>query len=565
MSRVKEIEGKPLDDEQQKYLDGFFAGVQQRAVVFADLFPDAPPEAADEEEVPLAREERIKREEHPLDSYYRILENARGDRAPEKEEVFRFKWNGLFYLSPVKEAYMARLRIPGGQLTSYQLRELGRLAKNLSSGYIQITTRANLQIRLIKSKDTPEFLRGVQAIGLHTRGSGADNIRNLTANPTAGVDPCELIDCTPYVRELSDLILAHREFYDLPRKFNIAFDGGGLIGSVEDTNDIGIKAVRDGEAVKFRIALGGATGHQAFARDLGVVVEPEKIVEVTVAIVRVFIRNGNRSNRKKARLKFLLEEWGMDRFRDEIEKELGWGMGAADAEGLEYPSQNLAHSHIGVFPQRQEGLNYIGVSLPVGQLDPKQVVRLAELAENYGSGEVRLTVWQNLVLTGIPDGFVATVKKALERVGLGWKQSNVASGVIACTGNRYCKYSSTDTKGHAVTLTKDLEKAVALDQPVNIHFTGCPHSCAQHYMGDIGLLGAKTRDGREAYHVLVGGGFGSNRALGRQLFTCMPFEEVRALVRRMLEVYLEWREGDESFQSFAVRHSVDELQRLFAA
>jgi len=565
MSTLKEIEGKPLNDEQQKYLDGFFAGVQQRAVVFADLFPEAPAEVEETEEAPLAREERIKREEHPLDSYYRLLENAKADRAPEKEEVFRFKWNGLFYLTPVKEAFMARLRIPGGQLTSYQLRELGRLAQKLSSGYVQVTTRANLQIRLIKGKDTPEFLRGVQAIGLHTRGSGADNIRNLTANPTAGIDPCELIDCTPYVRELSDLILAHREFYDLPRKFNIAFDGGGLIGSVEDTNDIGIKAVRQDGVVKFRIALGGATGHQAFARDLGVSVDPERIIEVTVAIVRVFIRHGNRSNRKKARLKFLLEEWGMDRFRAEVEQELGSEMVRAEPEGVEYPSQDLPHSHIGVFPQRQEGLNYIGVSLPVGQLNPKQLVRLAELAENYGSGEVRLTVWQNLVLTGIPDGFVATVKKALERMGLGWKQSNVASGVIACTGNRYCKYSSTDTKGHATTLTRDLEKSVTLDQPVNLHFTGCPHSCAQHYMGDIGLLGAKTKDGREAYHVLVGGGFGSNRALGRQLFTCMPFEEVRATVRRMLEVYRDRREGDESFQAFTVRHSVDELQRLFAA
>ena len=164
---------------------------------------------------------------------------------------------------------MARLRIPGGQLKSFQLREIAAIAKELTTGYVQITTRANLQMRLIQPKDAPEFLRRIQSIGLHTRGSGADNIRNLTSNPTAGIDPYEIIDSTPYVQELAQFIIAHREFYDLPRKFNIAFDGGGLIGSVEDTNDIGLKAVKVGEQVAFRIVLGGATGHKAFARDLG--------------------------------------------------------------------------------------------------------------------------------------------------------------------------------------------------------------------------------------------------------------------------------------------------------
>ena len=164
---------------------------------------------------------------------------------------------------------MARMRIPGGIVKTYQLRGIAQTAKDLTTGYCQITTRANLQIRLIQPKDAPEVLRRIQAIGLHTRGAGADNIRNLTSNPTAGIDPKELIDCTPYVRELADFILSHREFYNLPRKFNIAFDGGGLIGSVEDTNDIGAKAVKIGDEVYFRISLGGATGHKSFARDLG--------------------------------------------------------------------------------------------------------------------------------------------------------------------------------------------------------------------------------------------------------------------------------------------------------
>src|SRR4029079_17778023 len=197
----------------------------------------------------------------------------------------------LFYLTPNKEAFMARLRIPGGVLKTFQLRELAAVAKELTTGYVQITTRANLQIRLIQPKDAPEVLRRIQSVGLHTRGAGADNIRNLTANPTAGIDPQELIDVMPLCQELAQVILNDRSFYDLPRKFNIAYDGGGLIGTVEDTNDIGCHAVTVGDEVFFRFALGGATGHKAFARDLGVLVKPAELNKVVSAVLRVYIAN----------------------------------------------------------------------------------------------------------------------------------------------------------------------------------------------------------------------------------------------------------------------------------
>jgi ferredoxin-nitrite reductase len=571
LTSIKEIAGRPLSEEQSTYLSGFFAGVQQRAVVFADFWSDrekAPAEAArrqQEEEPVLAAEERIKNEEHPLDSYYRILENARTNKAPDKEETFRFKWNGLFYLTPVKDAFMARMRIPGGILKTYQLRGIAQTAKELTTGYCQITTRANLQIRLIQPKDAPEVLRRIQAIGLHARGAGADNIRNLTSNPTAGIDPKELIDCTPYVRELADFILAHREFYNLPRKFNIAFDGGGLIGSVEDTNDIGVKAVRVGEEIVFRISLGGATGHKSFARDLGVVVPPENIVKTIVAIIRVYIRNGNRGDRKKARLKHLLDKWTLEQYLAETERILGTPLTRApfDPAAIVYPGADLPHSHVGAFPQKQEGFYYLGVALPVGQITPAQMLRIADLADNYGSGEIRLTVWQNLIIPNIPEAYLETVKKAIRKMGYNYQQSNVASGVIACTGNRYCKFSSTDTKGHALSLTRHLQKRIELDQPVNIHFTGCPNSCAQHYMGDIGLLGTKTRDGREAYHVFVGGGFGKNVACGRQIYQALGFEEINVTIEKILRAYLKHREPGESFQSFTARHDVNSLQVLF--
>jgi ferredoxin-nitrite reductase len=565
---IDAINGAPLNPEQAQYLTGFFAGAAARGLRFGDVEAAPVPEKKVDLE-DLIFEERVKRELHPLDAYQQLLDNAAANKAPEKEEIFRFKWNGLFFLTPNKEAFMARLRIPGGIVKTYQLRELAKAAAELTSGYVQITTRANFQMRLIQPKDAPEFLRRVQSVGLHTRGAGADNIRNLTINPTAGVDPRELCDTRPLVDELAQIIINDRSFYDLPRKFNIAFDGGGLIGSVEDTNDIGAKAVKVGDEVFFRFALGGATGHKAFARDLGVQVKPSEVNKVIVALVRVFIANGNRTDRKKARLKHLLEKWTLEQYLEETEKVLGYQLPRVpfDAAQMVYPSQNLAHSHVGVYPQKQSGLNYIGATVPVGQITTKQMQRVAEIADLYGSGEVRLTVWQNFIIPNVPDTYVATVVKALRKLGFDTQQSNLRSGIIACTGNSYCKFAQANTKGHALTLADYLDKRVKLDQPVNIHLTGCPNSCAQHYMGDIGLLGTKVKRAGETldgYHVFLGGGFGKHQAVGRQVFNAIPHDEMGPLIEKILRGYLRRREATESFQSFTARHDLNELQAIFS-
>jgi ferredoxin-nitrite reductase len=452
------------------------------------------------------------------------------------------------------------------------LREIANVADELTTGYVQITTRANLQIRLIQPKDTPEVLRRIQSVGLHTRGAGADNIRNITCNPTAGVDPTELVDTLPLCHQLSQIILNDRSFFNLPRKFNVAFDGGGLIGSVEDTNDIGVKAVKvEGvehiaPGIYFRFKLGGATGHKAFAQDLGVLVAPDQVLKVIQAIIRVYIANGNRTDRKKARLKWLLETWPLAKYLEETEKALGFKLLRAGPEIGSAPTSDLPHTHVGVFPQKQTGLNYVGVAIPVGQISPKQLMRLAELADLYGSGEVRLTVWQNVVIPNVADGFVETLKKALVKMGLDWRQSNLRSGVIACTGNSYCKFASSNTKAHAIELANYLDKRVQLDKPVNIHLTGCPNSCAQHYMGDIGLLGAKVKvsgETVEGYHVFVGGGFGKDQAIGRQIFQGISFEQLKPTIHKMLQGYLHHRALGETFQAFTTRHDLNTLQIIF--
>jgi len=561
---IESIKGEALTTAQRDYLEGFFAGLAARGLKFSDVDPTPQPDRP-VQQAELIFEERVKRELHPLDAYPQLLQNAASNQAPDKESTFRFKWNGLFYLAPNKEGFMARLRIPGGLVKTYQLREIASVAKELTTGYAQITTRANFQIRLIQPKDAPEVLRRIQAVGLHTRGAGADNIRNLTANPTAGIDPHELFDVTPLCQELAHIIINDRAFYDLPRKFNIAFDGGGLIGTVEDTNDIGAKAVKVGDEVFFRLALGGATGHQAFARDLGVLVPPDALNEVIVAIVRVFIAKGNRQDRKRARLKHLLETLNLEQYLVETEKVLGKKLRHAtlDPALVQYPGQQLPHSHVGVYPQKQRGLNYVGVGLPVGQITPKQMLRVAELADLYGSGEIRLTVWQNFIIPNVADAYVGTMQKALRRTGLGTEQTHLRSGLVACTGNSYCKYAQANTKGHALALADYLEKTIKLDQPINIHLTGCPHSCAQHYMGDIGLLATKVR-GAEAYHVFIGGGFGSNQAVGRQVFSGIQFEELKPTLEKMLKGYLRRREPSETFQKFTQRQDLNTLQAIFS-
>jgi len=564
--------------EQKNYLQGFFAGLSARGVSFGDLdqTPGAPaPVPVGPNLDDLTKEERIKHEMHPFDAIEQLVLDARWNAKPEPEFVFRHKWNGLFWLNPVKDGYMCRLRIPGGVVKSYQLRELAGIARELTTGYIQITTRNNFQIRVIQPKDCPEVLRRIQGCGLHSKGAGADNLRNFTMNPCAGYDPYELIDVRPLVNELATLVIGSKEFYDLPRKFNIAFDGGGLVSSVEDTNDIGASAVVITEndrgiepGVWFRIALGGVTGHQTFASDWGVIVKPEELVRVMTAIVRVFIRDGDRTNRKKARLKYLLEKRGLEGFRDDVEALGGFKMVRLQADSpLQAPRRfsQQGHTHVGVYPQKQKGLSYIGASVPVGQLTAKQLERIADIADSYGTGEIRLTVWQNFIVPNVSEAFTGSACKALKKAGFDTDESPLRSGFVACTGNRYCKFAASDTKGHSIAMMEYLDKRVKLDKPVNIHFTGCPHSCAQHFMGDIGLLGTKVKsESGEGYHITVGGGFGENRKVGRQVFSGVPFESLGATLEAMLKGYLASRVETESFHEFCNRHTVGELQEMWS-
>ena len=570
-----------FSDAQKQYLEGFLRGVAARhggaPAADAATAPDLPADihrAAQDRFLAagkkLSPEEAAKREGHPLDMWDELAAEAAEGRFPKGVDVFRHKFLGLFYAAPAQDSFMCRLRMPNGILSAHQCRAVADIAERLAGGYADVTTRANLQLREIAPQNILEVLTAIQDAGLTSRGAGADNIRNITGSPIAGIDPQELIDTRPLARALHHHILNHRELYGLPRKFNIAFDGGGRIGVLADTNDIGFAAVAvrgvsdvpDG--VYFRLLLGGITGHGDFARDCGVLLRPADCLPVAVAVVRVFIAHGDRTDRKRARLKYLLDGWGLDRFLAEVERELDRPLPRLPLAACQPRGPVEKHGHIGLHPQHQPGLNYIGVLLPVGRLTAAQLRGLADLAERHGSGTIRLTVWQNLLLSDIPDARVEEARAGIAALGLDSEAKTVRAGLVACTGNAGCKFSATDTKGQAMRLAEHLDARLTLDRPINIHLTGCPNSCAQHYVGDIGLLGIKLGEEMiEAYAVLLGGGAGSERALAREIYPGIAAAELPQCLERMLRGYLAHRRPGESFHDFAARHPVEALRALF--
>src|SRR5438105_3275983 len=367
---------------------------------------------------------------------------------PTPPDNFRWRYYGLFYVAPAQNSYMCRLRMPNSILKHWQFSALADLAESYGGGYTHVTTRANIQIREIEPKNGVALIEGIQDIGLCSRGSGADNIRNVTGTPTAGIDPQELLDTRPYTRAWHYHILNDRSLTGLPRKFNVAFDGAGKIAVLEDTNDIAFSAVevKDGVGVEpgvwFRLGVGGITGHRDFAKATGIIVKPEDATLVADAIVRVFIDTGDRTNRLKARLKYVLDAMGVDKFILAVEEKLGRKLARAPKEAIETHPDFDRMAHVGVHPQKQAGLNWIGVVLPVGKLTAEQMRGLAKVAQDLGDGEIRLTVWQNLLLSGVRNENVALATAAIEKLGLAITASQIRAGLIACTGNQGCKFAA---------------------------------------------------------------------------------------------------------------------------
>ena len=579
-----------FSDEQKRYLEGFMSGVSAgrlgRSGGGAGT-PAAEPEPTGPDAAHLKAQDRFlkdgkklsdpekfKREQHPFDAYERLKAQARDNAAPPPPDNFRWRYYGLFYVAPAQNSFMCRLRIPNGILKAHQFAGTADLAERYGGGYAHITTRANIQIREIEPRHAVELIEGITDIGLCSRGSGADNIRNVTGTPTAGIDPRELLDTRPYAREWHFHILNDRSLNGLPRKFNVAFDGAGTIPVLEDTNDIAFSAVevKDGFGVEvgvwFRLGLGGITGHKDFARDTGVIVKPSETTRVADAIVRVFIEHGDRTNRLKARLKYVLDAMGFDAFLKEVEARYGAPLTRVASEAIAPRPAFDRSAHIGVHPQKQAGLNWIGVVLPLGKLTCAQMRGLAKIAQDLGDGDIRLTVWQNLLISGVADANVPLATAAIDALGLATTASPIRAGLVACTGNAGCKFAASETKRHGDAIATWCEARDALDTPLNIHLTGCHHSCAQHYIGDIGLLAAKVAiseegDTVEGYHLTTGGGFGPDAGIGQEVYRDIKADDAPKVVERLLRAYMAHRTSpEETFVQFSRRHDAETLRRL---
>lgn len=586
------IENSGFTEDQTSYLSGFVWGIlQARDLPFLGQdtqarFTHEPSQAvATVHGTPiedLCREEQIKHEKHGLDCYDTILANAETNAFPADGDIFRYKFHGLFFVTPAQESLMLRCRIAGGALSSHQFRGLAEIAADWGPGHTDLTTRANVQVREIMPKDAPHVLMKLADLGLTSQGAGADNVRNITATPTTGFDPTELLDVLPYARSIHHAILKNRDLFGLPRKFNISYDSGGAISTCTDTNDIGFYAVRVTEeslsnlkseisnppapGIYFRMQLCGITGHKQFASDCGLLLTPAETIPVSAALMRVFIEHGDRTNRKKARLKYLVDDWGIPRMLEETAKKLAFPLRYLPLEACEPSLPKAKHGHLGVHPQ-SDGKNYLGVLTPVGRMSCEQMHQIAAIADTHGRGEIRLTVWQNLIIPGIPDHKLEAAAAAVLAAGFDYRPAAITGGIIACTGSRGCKYAAADTKGNAIHLGAHLSSKIQLDQPVNIHLTGCNHSCAQHYIGDIGMMAVKCKtasgESVDGYNIVLGGGVDDTQAIAREVWKSIPYPDIPPLMEKLLVSYLAQRSAPtETFAQFTNRHTPEALQAL---
>ncbi|MEH1767930.1 MAG: precorrin-3B synthase [Nostoc sp.] len=493
---------------------------------------------------------------------------------------------GLFYATPAADGILSRVRIPGGIISSQQCRAIADIADQHGGGYIDVTNRANLQIREIRTGINAEVLKYLQMMGLGSSNTLVDHIRNIMTSPTAGIDPQELIDTRPFVQGWDSYIAAHPALSGLSAKFSVCFDGGGIIRVCDRLNDITFAAVLVDDHVYFRLYLSvGEKGQPP--SNTGILLSPEQCLPVLAALTDVYLTHSHITSKRRLRLLELLNTLGCENYLQEVEQRLSFPLLYSEkrkdltprppslqgkgekfspllvGEGLgERP--DAKYQHIGIHPQRQPGLFYLGVVLPLGRLESRQIRCLADLAAKYGSGTLRLTPWQNLLLTDIPQQWVADVQSEIAFLGLDFSATNIKSSLVACSGKKGCAASATDTKSHALALAEYLETRVTLDSPVNIHFSGCEKSCAQHSKSDITLLGVSIETDNqtvEGYHIYVGD---NKQKFGHKLYQYVTFAELPALIEQMLYVYkIQRLNSDESFGEFANRYPLAQLQQLF--
>jgi sulfite reductase beta subunit-like hemoprotein len=514
----------------------------------------------------MNRIEEIKQTKDGLDvlsDIYRYSRLGLQAIAPEDEPLFR--WYGIYTQRPATDGYfMVRMRIPGGDLRPAQLRAIAALANEHGRGLADITVRQNIQLHWVRIESLADILDRLGEVGLSTTEACGDCVRNIINCPVSGVDTDELYDTTELIEQVNDFFVGNKDFSNLPRKFKITITGCNLRCTYPEINDIGLFAVRDTERgqVAFRVRVGGGLSTSPrFSKDLEVMVDSEEVVELCGAIASVFRDEGDRTNRKRARMKFLVEKWEIPRFRQEVEARLGRRLRRA-ATPEAYAVARADRTHLGIHPQREGWLYYVGLSLLGGRTSGDALSRLADLADQYGSGRLRTTNTQNIILLDIPEWNLKQLSDELDRSGFDYKPGWARRAVIACTGIQFCKLAIAETKNRALQLSDRLEQAVDMDDSVRISVTGCPNSCGQHHICDVGLEGSLTTINgvkRETFQVFLGGGVGEHESFGRRIGVRLSSDELAEALARLFTRYKTERRDKETFQEYCLRHTDEQL------
>jgi sulfite reductase (ferredoxin) len=526
------------------------------------------------------RAERLKREKNPWQAFDEVREFARQGRSsvlPEWAGLY-FKWWGIYTQGDgvgatggkggeglASDFFMMRIGIPNGILSAGQLRVIADLSQKYGRNLADITVRQAIQFHWLTIESLPEVVDALNTIGLSPKGTCGDVVRNVTGCPLAGVAADELIDASPLAAEISQLLKGNTEFYNLPRKFKICVTGCPSWCSHPEINDIALTATKFNGQLGYSLRVGGGLSKEPhLAVRLNAFVLPEQAIRVVRAIAEIFReQQGLRENRAQARMKYLFmkEGWTAESFLAELQSRLNFTLLPAVPEQV---PEDIFRDHAGIHPQRQSGLSYVGASVLRGRLSGDQLQAAAELAERFGSGALRTTVAQNLLFINIPNHKTAELARELRQIGLHVDGSSFWRGAVACTGTEFCKLAITETKGFTRWIVDELEERLpAFDQQLRLHVTGCPNSCGQHWIADIGIEGKKIKhEGKliDAYYFCLGGAVGQHASIARPVGYRCPATLVPEAIERLLRHYLASRQPDENLRAWFLRHTNDELR-----
>jgi sulfite reductase (ferredoxin) len=554
-----------------------------------------PPPSPPAKETKAQKAERLKLAKNPWEAFDEVRQFAREGRAaviPEWAE-FYFKWWGVYTqgdgvgvtggkdgVGKSTEYFMMRIGLPNGLLTSHQLRVIGDLTKKYARNLADITTRQNIQLHWLTIESMPEIVDALTQIGLSPKGACGDVVRNVTGCPLAGLLPHgpaghELIDASPLALEIAHGLTANPEFYNLPRKFKITATGCPLWCSYPEINDVALTAIKrevNGlEEVGYTLRVGGGLSTEPhIGVRIPAFIPQDKAYAVVEAVLRIFKEQAElRENRTRARIKYLFMRhgWTAETMLEAIEAKLGYKLDPSPIDADIVPD-DVYRDHIGVTPQLQPGLSAVGASVMGGRLSGDQLIQLADLAEQFGDGQLRATIMQNILLVNVPNARTRDLVHALGQIGLHVEVTPFWRGAIACTGTEFCKLAIAETKAFSKWLTSEMEDRLpGFDQQIKLHVTGCTNSCGQSWIADIGLEGKKIKkDGKmvDAFYFCVGGAVGKYAAIARQVGYRAAAEDCPDAIERLLRAYLAAREPGEDLRAYFARHDDDSLRAQLA-